>query len=147
MLHCSSWDCISGGDCSGAFRGSNTIVAYLPGYTRKLICRPVAAAAGQGLDEADIELVAELNGEEITRTNARKLYWSAAQQLAHLASGGAVVRPGDLLGTGTISGGDQTSGGSVMEMGRPFLEDGDEIVITGRAGDVALGEVRGRIVS
>ena len=50
-----------------------------------------------------------------------------------------------LLGTGTISGGDQESGGSLMEMGRPFLNDGDEIVMRGRAGKVELGEVSGKI--
>ena len=44
-----------------------------------------------------------------------------ANLIAHLASGGAVVRPGDLFGTGTISGGTPESGGSLMEMGRPFL--------------------------
>ena len=104
---------------------------------------PLPYLAGGGDWNFDIELVAELNGEAITHTNARGLYWSAAQQLAHLASGGAIVRPGDLLGTGTISGGDQANGGSLMEMGRGWLEDGDEVVIRGRAGDVELGEVRG----
>jgi fumarylacetoacetase len=93
----------------------------------------------------DIELEVELNGERIARSNARGLYWSAAQQLAHLASGGAVVRPGDVLGTGTISGGEQENGGSLMEMGRPFLADGDEVVISARAGDVDLGAVSGVI--
>ena len=106
---------------------------------------PLPYLADGGPWNFDIDLVAELNGEPITATNSRYLYWSAAQQLAHLASGGAVVRPGDLLGTGTISGGQQSSGGSLMEMGRPFLDDGDELVIHGRAGDVDLGEVRGRI--
>jgi fumarylacetoacetase len=106
---------------------------------------PLAYLASSEPWNFDIELTAQLNGEQITTTNARALYWSAAQQLAHLASGGAVVRPGDLLGTGTISGGDQGSGGSLMEMGRPFLEDGDEVVISGRAGDVELGEVRGLV--
>jgi fumarylacetoacetase len=93
----------------------------------------------------DIEISAELNGERIATTNSRDLYWSAAQQLAHLASGGAIVRPGDLLGTGTISGTGPEHGGSLPEMGRPFLEDGDEVVFRGRAGDVELGEVRGTI--
>jgi fumarylacetoacetase len=101
--------------------------------------------AGGGDWNFDIELEAEINGEVVTRTNPRGLYWSAAQQLAHLASGGAVVRPGDLFGTGTISGGMQESGGSLMEMGRPFLDDGDEVVIRGRAGEVDLGAVSGTI--
>ncbi len=107
---------------------------------------PLDYLAGGGDWNFDIELTVELNGEQITRTNSRGLYWSAAQQLAHLASCGAIVRPGDLLGTGTISGGDPASGGSLMEMGRPFLDDGDEVVIRGTAGEVDLGAVSGRIV-
>jgi fumarylacetoacetase len=107
---------------------------------------PLPHLAGGGDWNFDIDLDVELNGEPIARTNARGLYWSAAQQLAHLASGGAVVRPGDLLGTGTISGGQQENGGSLMEMGRPFLADGDEVVIRGRAGEVDLGAVSGTIV-
>ncbi|HEX4735442.1 MAG TPA: fumarylacetoacetate hydrolase family protein [Thermoleophilaceae bacterium] len=95
----------------------------------------------------DIELTAEINGEQVTTTNARGLYWSAAQQLAHLASGGAVIRPGDLFGTGTISGGTTETGGSLMEMGRPFLNDGDEVVVRGRAGELDLGFVGGSVVA
>jgi fumarylacetoacetase len=93
----------------------------------------------------DIELDVAINGERASATNASGLYWSAAQQLAHLASGGAIVRPGDLFGTGTISGGTTESGGSLMEMGRPFLDDGDEVVIRARAGDMELGAVSGTI--
>jgi fumarylacetoacetase len=106
---------------------------------------PLPYLADGGDWNFDIELEAKLNGETITQTNARGIYWSAAQQLAHLASGGAVVRPGDLFGTGTISGGMPENGGSLMEMGRPFLEDGDEVVIRGRAGDFDLGAVAGTI--
>jgi len=106
---------------------------------------PLPYLAGGGRWNFDIELVATLNGEQITNTNSRGIYWSAAQQLAHLGSGGAIVRPGDLLGTGTISGGEPENGGSLMEMGRPFLDDGDEVVIRGRAGEVELGEVAGTI--
>jgi fumarylacetoacetase len=106
---------------------------------------PLPYLAGGGDWNFDIDLEVELNGEVITRTNARGLYWSAAQQLAHLASGGAVVRPGDLFGTGTISGGMPENGGSLMEMGRPFLQDGDEVVIRGRAGELDLGAVAGTI--
>ena len=106
---------------------------------------PLPYLAGGGSWNFDLELEAELNGERIAATNPRDLYWSAAQQLAHLASGGAIVRPGDLLGTGTISGGTPENAGTLMEMGRPFLDDGDEVVIRGRAGDMPLGEVRGKI--
>jgi fumarylacetoacetase len=107
---------------------------------------PLPYLAGGGDWNFDIDLEVEINGERVTRTNSRGLYWSAAQQLAHLASGGAVVRPGDLFGTGTISGGMPENGGSLMEMGRPFLADGDEVVIRGRAGEIDLGAVAGTIL-
>ncbi|HEX6713496.1 MAG TPA: fumarylacetoacetate hydrolase family protein [Thermoleophilaceae bacterium] len=108
---------------------------------------PTPYLANGGDWNFDIALEAEVGDEVVTRTNARGLYWSAAQQLAHLASGGAIVRPGDLFGTGTISGGLPENGGSLMEMGRPFLSDGDEVVIRGRAGDVDLGAVSGTVVA
>jgi fumarylacetoacetase len=107
--------------------------------------KPLLYLADGGDWNFDIDLEIEINGEIAGRTNARGLYWSAAQQLAHLASGGAIVRPGDLFGTGTISGGTTETGGSLMEMGRPFLDDGDAVVIRGRAGDYELGVVSGTI--
>jgi fumarylacetoacetase len=107
----------------------------------------------------DIALEIELNGETIARTNAAGLYWTVAQQLAHAASNGAVVRPGDLYASGTISGAAPGSEGSLIELThngerplavageqRTFLLDGDRVVLRGRAGDVALGEVAGQIV-
>jgi fumarylacetoacetase len=96
----------------------------------------------------DIDLEIELNGERVSRSNARHLYWSPAQQIAHLTSNGASLRTGDLLASGTISGPDPGSEGSFIELwrGERFLEDGDEVVLRGRAGDVDLGEVRGRVL-
>jgi fumarylacetoacetase len=107
----------------------------------------------------DLDLEIELNGATIARTNARNLYWSAAQQLAHMTVNGATLRVGDLFGSGTISGPEREQRGSLLELSwdgtepielpggqtRTFLEDGDEIVLRGRGGDVELGEVRGRI--
>ena len=52
----------------------------------------------------DLALELELNGTVVARTNARELYWSVAQQIAHLTVNGASLRTGDLLGSGTISG-------------------------------------------
>jgi fumarylacetoacetase len=103
----------------------------------------------------DIPLEVELNGEVIARSNARHLYWSVAQQIAHLTSNGASMRVGDLLGTGTISGPERSQRGCMLELSwagrepvelsgggtRTFLEDGDELVLRGEP----LGEVRGRI--
>jgi len=99
----------------------------------------------------DIELevaIAPEGGEEtvVARTNARGLYWTAPQQLAHATVNGTNVRPGDLYASGTISGPEPGSEGSLIEQGRPFLQDGDTVVLRGKAGDsVSLGEVAGTI--
>jgi fumarylacetoacetase len=112
----------------------------------------------------DIALEIELAGERIAATNARHLYWSVAQQIAHLTVNGASLRTGDLLGSGTISGPERSQRGCLLELSwngaepfaladgteRTFLEDGDEVVLRGVAGAgegaVALGEVRGRVL-
>ena len=68
------------------------------------------------------------------------------QQLAHATSNGASLRTGDLMASGTISGSEPGSQGSMIELcrGKRFLEDGDEVVLRGRAASgVELGEVRG----
>ncbi len=102
---------------------------------------------------------------EIARTNARTLYWSFAQQLAHLTSNGGRVRAGGLCGTGTISGADPGSFGSMLELTwrgarslelpdgsqRAFLEDGDTVVIRGRCEreggpSLGFGELSGTIL-
>ena len=96
----------------------------------------------------------------VSRMNARGLYWTMPQQLAHATSNGASLRTGDLFASGTISGPDRGSEGSLIELTRngahpirlgdgstrAFLEDGDQVVLRGRAGDVELGEVRGTIL-
>jgi fumarylacetoacetase len=108
----------------------------------------------------DVALEVEVNGEVVSRTNARHLYWTMPQQLAHATVNGASVRTGDLMASGTISGAEPGSYGSLIELTwngteplrlrdgteRTFLEDGDEVVLRGRSGDVELGEVRGRIL-
>jgi fumarylacetoacetase len=93
----------------------------------------------------DIPLEVELNGEVVSRTNARNLYWNVAQQIAHLTSNGASLRAGDLLATGTISGAGERERGSLIELTwneGPFLQDGDEVVLRGEP----LGQVWGRLV-
>jgi fumarylacetoacetase len=103
----------------------------------------------------DVALEVELNGTVVARTNMRHLYWSIAQQVAHLTVNGASLRTGDLLASGTISGPERDSSGSLIELTwngeepvelaggrtRSFLEDGDEVVLRGEG----VGEVRGRI--
>jgi fumarylacetoacetase len=76
----------------------------------------------------------------ITRSNFRHLYWTIRQQLVHHSVTGCNLRPGDLLGSGTISGTDDTALGSMLELSwkgtrevalpdgsvRKFLKDGDK---------------------
>jgi fumarylacetoacetase len=104
----------------------------------------------------DLALEVELNGDVVSRTSARNLYWSIEQQVAHLTVNGAAVRTGDLLASGTISGPGREERGSLIELtwngaeplrlhdgsARTFLEDGDEVVL--RAPQLEL-EVHGRI--
>jgi fumarylacetoacetase len=96
----------------------------------------------------DLELGLELNGSVVSRGNARTLYWTMPQQLAHATSNGASLRTGDLMASGTISGPEPGSEGSLIELYRNerFLADGDEVVLRGRSGEVELGEVRGRVL-
>jgi len=94
----------------------------------------------------------------------RDLYWTPAQLLTHHASGGCNLRPGDLFGSGTVSGPTRESRGCLLELTwrgaeplvlptgeeRRFLEDGDEVIFRGwceREGFVriGLGECRGEV--
>ncbi|MCX7566872.1 fumarylacetoacetase [Sulfitobacter sp. F26169L] len=100
----------------------------------------------------DIDLSVTLqprDGKEVTicETNYNEMYYSAAQQLAHHASSGCAMTPGDLLGSGTISGVEKNQRGSLLEMSwggkepidigggqtRSFIEDGDTLTLHGAA--------------
>jgi fumarylacetoacetase len=78
----------------------------------------------------------------VSRSNLRDLYWSLPQLLAHHASNGCNLRPGDLLATGTVSGPGPGSEGCLLELRRnpdplrlptdelrKFLEDGDQVTL------------------
>lgn len=97
----------------------------------------------------DVDLAIEIDGEVVSRPNAAGLYWTPAQMLAHLTVNGARLSAGDLFATGTISGAQPGTEGSLAErhQGKRWLRDGEEVVIRGNAGDTTLGEVRGRIAA
>lgn len=117
-----------------------------------LLMTPCLAAAG-------------LAPHRLSIGSARHLYWTAAQLVAHHASNGCNLRPGDLLGTGTISAPTPDGFGSLLEISqggkspvtlatgntRTFLEDGDEVIIRARArrdgaASIGFGEVRGVVL-
>ena len=115
----------------------------------------------------DLDLEVWLNGERISATSFRDMYWTFAQQLAHLTVNGATTAPGDLFGSGTVSGATEGSRGSLIELTwrgaqplhladgstRAFLLDGDTVALRGWCGGdgpdrprIGFGEVVGTIV-
>ncbi len=112
----------------------------------------------------DIDLCAMLNGHAICKTNYKEMYYSAAQQLAHHSTSGCPMNSGDLLGSGTISGPDRDSRGSLLELSwggtdpfelpdgstRSFIEDGDELTLQAAAkGDgytIGFGDCKGTLL-
>ncbi len=96
--------------------------------------------------------------------SARHLYWTVAQLVAHHTGGGCNLQPGDLFGTGTISGPDDSALGSLLEISaggrrpvalasgetRRFLEDGDTVIMRARCrregfAAIGFGDCRGTI--
>ena len=134
-------------------------------------------------DEADqqegafaIELEAYIRTEKMraagqephrmSASNTLDLYWTVAQMVAHQTCNGCNIEPGDLFGTGTISGPTPEGWGSLSELSRDgqqsnpvgsgetraFLEDGDEAIFRARASrdgyvSIGFGECRGRVVA
>ncbi|MEU6928493.1 fumarylacetoacetase [Streptomyces sp. NPDC046385] len=111
----------------------------------------------------DLRITVTINGEVVAEPPFSTMYWTAAQQLAHMTVNGASLRTGDLYGSGTVSGPEVGQRGSLLELTwngrdaleladgkRTFLEDGDEVTLTAWAPGpdgtrIALGEVTGRI--
>ncbi|KAI3379351.1 hypothetical protein SNEBB_003175 [Seison nebaliae] len=99
----------------------------------------------------DIKLSVDIQprqSEKLTRisdTNFRYMYWTMRQQLAHHTANGCNVKAGDLMGSGTISGKEESSYGSMLELSwrgsksikmndgteRKFLQDGDTVLMRG----------------
>jgi fumarylacetoacetase len=113
----------------------------------------------------DLHLEVAVNGHSVSSPRFRDMYWAPSQLLAHLTVNGASLRVGDLFASGTVSGREHDSLGSLLELTengtRPldlgtggrlgYLADGDVVTITGWApgqdgGRVTLGEVSGRIL-
>ncbi|MFE2428060.1 fumarylacetoacetase [Streptomyces sp. NPDC059373] len=126
---------------------------------------PLPYLADAGKQGLDLTLEVRLNGHRISNPPYASMYWTGAQMLAHLSANGAATRTGDLYGSGTVSGPREDQYGSLIELTaagaqpfelpdgtwRTFLEDGDEVTLTGTApgpagSRIGLGEVTGRIL-
>lgn len=107
-----------------------------------------------------------LPAQRLGLSNSLNMYWTAAQLVAHHSVNGCQLQPGDLFGSGTLSGPDQSQLGSLLEITeggkhpvelssgevRKFLEDGDEIIFRARCkregfASIGFGECRGKVVA
>ena len=129
-------------------------------------------AAGAFDIELEVLLLTEQMREQglaphrLTLSNTRSMYWTVAQLVAHHSVNGCQLQPGDLFGSGTLSGATPGSFGSLLEITeggkhpvelasgevRKFLEDGDEIILRARCvrdgvASIGFGECRGKVVA
>ncbi len=137
------------------------------------------AASNRQLGALDIALEVALqtaqrqgNGDppaRLSRTSFRHQYWTVAQMVTHHTMGGCNLQPGDLLGSGTISGPSPDQAGAIIELAkggtapitlaggsgpteqRRFLEDGDSVIFRGwceadGAARIGFGECRGTVL-
>jgi fumarylacetoacetase len=101
---------------------------------------------------------------KVTTSNFKYMYWNVAQQLAHHTVNGCNINVGDMMASGTISGKDETSYGSMLELSwkgtkavkletgeeRKFIEDGDTVIMKGFGEKdgirVGFGEVSAKVL-
>ena len=107
-----------------------------------------------------------LEPHRMSRSNTTDLYWTVAQLVAHHTCGGCNLLPGDIFGSGTISGPTAEGYGSLSELShagtrtitlhtgetRTFLEDGDEVIFRAHCrrdgyAPIGFGECRARIIA
>lgn len=132
---------------------------------------PLPYLQQSGKNNFDIALEVQLKpaaakvASTICRTNFQTMYWSAAQQLAHHTVSGCNLRVGDLMGSGTVSGSEHDTFGSLLELSwngqrpltladgstqRSFLQDGDQVIMRGwcqgQGYRIGFGAVAGSIL-
>lgn len=111
----------------------------------------------------DLRITVSINGHTVAEPPFSAMYWTAAQQLAHMTVNGASLRTGDLYASGTVSGPGRSQRGCLLELtwggqeplelpdgSRKFLDDGDEVTLSAWApgpggARIGMGEVTGRV--
>jgi len=120
--------------------------------------------ASHGKKNFDIDLEVLIGETVVSRSNFKHMYWNVFQQLAHHTVNGCNIQVGDMYASGTISGPEKGSYGSMLELTwngqqplklddgtmRKFIEDGDVVTIKGFAEKdgvrIGFGECKGEIV-
>ena len=107
----------------------------------------------------DLHLEVDRNGATITATNFSAMYWTFAQQLAHITVNGVTTRSGDMYASGTVSGPTASERGSLIEQiadatADTYLADGDVVTLRGWCGGdapdrprIGFGEASGTVVA
>ncbi|HWS47515.1 MAG TPA: fumarylacetoacetate hydrolase family protein, partial [Acidimicrobiia bacterium] len=105
----------------------------------------------------DIHLEVTRNAAVVTETNFAGMYWTFAQQLAHMTVNGATTRAGDLFASGTVSGPTTGERGSLIEQiadgtTGSYLADGETVTLRGWCGGggrprIGFGEASGTVVA
>jgi fumarylacetoacetase len=127
---------------------------------------PLPYLADSGKQGLDLNLEVRVNGNLVSTPPFASMYWTGAQMLAHMTVNGALTRTGDLYASGTVSGPRSDECGSLIELTqggarpltlpdqsvRTFLEDDDEVTVSGTAPcaggtHIGLGDVSGRILA
>lgn len=117
--------------------------------------------------DINLEVSIQPEGQKATKvcaSNFKTMYWNVAQQLAHHTANGCNINVGDMMASGTISGSEPDSYGSMLELSwngsqqitlteetkRTFIEDGDTVIMKGYAEKdgirVGFGEVSGQVL-
>ena len=163
---------LSAGDARGAIRELEQVIKAAPnvaGY--RLLLGDAYMGARQYRAAGEVFLsTAQMRAQgtapvRISASAARHLYWTAAQMVAHHTVGGCDLNPGDLFGTGTISGFGPGEQGCLLEatengrdpltlpggIRRGFLEDGDEVILTAHCrrdgfAPIGFGQCRGVVL-
>ncbi len=139
----------------------------VPGPKQEPEVLPYLQFEGDKNLDIDLEVALQPEGSEekaVCHSNHKYLYWNMEQQLAHHTVNGCNIQIGDMMASGTISGPEPSSFGSMLELSwrgtepvpmpdgteRKFLQDGDTVIMRGHAQQdgprIGFGEVRGKVL-